>query len=78
MEDDRTDFTVVSVRRADAPPGDTGESEAPPELLERFEGRTFTLNELEQRGVRIAGGKAYCTANGADWRLELWPHPGAA
>ena len=77
MGEHHTEYTVVSVRRADAPPGDTAESEAPPELLERFEGRTFTLAELEQRGVRIAGGKAYCTANGADWRLELWPQPDA-
>jgi hypothetical protein len=50
----------------------TGES-APPELRERFEGRAFRPTELEQRGVRIAGGQAWFTANAQDWRLVLDP-----
>lgn len=46
---------------------------APPEIAERFEGRAFTLLELEQRGVRIAGGRAVYTALARDWLLELSP-----
>ena len=46
---------------------------APPEIQERFEGRLFRLPELEQRGVRIAGGKAQFTANARAWRLILDP-----
>ena len=48
-----------------------------PEIRERFEGRPFTLHELEQRGVRIAGGQAWYTANGRDWRLIFSPDLGA-
>lgn len=50
--------------------------ETPPEIRERFEGRAFALHELEQRGVRIAGGEAWYTANGQDWRLILSPDIG--
>ncbi len=46
---------------------------APPELLERFEGRTFSLKELEERGVRVAGAKLAYTANGQDWFLRVSP-----
>jgi hypothetical protein len=72
MHSDPGDYTVVSVRNVSGRAGES-ESEAPPEILERFEGRTFTLRELEQRGVRIAGGLAFYTANGTDWQLELFP-----
>ena len=58
---------VIDVRAAD------GWAPAPPEIRERFEGRPFTLHELEQRGVRIAGGQAWYTANAQDWRLVLDP-----
>lgn len=67
-----TEYTVVSVRRAGA-----AEEGAPSEVLERFEGRTFSLAELEQRGVRIAGGRALYTTGGQEWRLELFPDPTA-
>jgi hypothetical protein len=50
--------------------------QSPPEIRERFEGRSYALNELEQRGVRIAGGQAWYTANGQDWRLILTPDLG--
>jgi hypothetical protein len=56
---------VVSVRTAD------GAAAAPPEISERFDGRLFTLRDLEQRGVRIAGGNAWYLAGGRDWRLSL-------
>jgi hypothetical protein len=73
------DYTVVEVKPASAAAVAEGADEAtPPEVLERFEGRTFTLEELQQRGVRIAGGQAYYTANGRDWQLQLFPEPGAA
>ena len=51
---------------------------APPEVAERFEGRLFTLHELEQRGVRVAGGRNYYTAAGQDWWIRLDPAPGAS
>jgi hypothetical protein len=54
----------------------SGAPEAPPEIRERFEGRSFALHELEARGVRIAGGHAWYTANGLDWRLILSPEIG--
>jgi hypothetical protein len=68
-------YTVVAVTRAGAGAADSG-AVAPPEILERFEGRTFTLEQLQERGVRIAGGEAYYTANGQDWRLEVFPKVG--
>jgi hypothetical protein len=60
-------YRVVEVRSAD------GSSFAPPEIAERFEGRLFTLNQLEQRGVRITGAGAWYLALGQDWRLKLEP-----
>jgi hypothetical protein len=45
--------------------------DAPPEIRERFAGRLFTLHDLEQRGVRIAGATAWYLASGRDWRLTL-------
>jgi hypothetical protein len=48
-------------------------SQAPPEIRERFEGRAFTLHDLEGRGVRIADGHAWYTALGQPWRLILEP-----
>jgi len=46
---------------------------APPEIRERFDGRLFTLYELEQRAVRIAGGRAWYLSGGLDWQLTLEP-----
>ena len=40
---------------------------------QRFQGRLFTLNQLEQRGVRITGAGAWLLANGQDWQLKLEP-----
>jgi hypothetical protein len=59
-------YVVKAVRSVDGEP-------APPEIRERFEGRLFSLYELEQRGVRIAGGHAWYIANAQDWRLTLAP-----
>jgi hypothetical protein len=60
-------YRVVEVRSA------TGASPAPPEISERFEGRTFTLHQLEQRGVRIAGANVWYLSSGQDWQLKLEP-----
>jgi hypothetical protein len=60
-------YRVVEVRSLD------GADFAPPEIAERFEGRLFTLNQLEQRGVRITGAGAWFLANGLDWQLKLEP-----
>jgi hypothetical protein len=60
-------YRVVEVRSAD------GAALAPPEVSQRFEGRLFTLNELEQRGVRITGAGAWYLALGEDWQLKLEP-----
>jgi hypothetical protein len=59
-------YRVVEVRSADGAP-------APPEIRERFEGRLFTLRELEERGVRIAGANVWYLADGLDWQLQLEP-----
>lgn len=59
-------YRVVEVRSADG-------ASAPPEISERFEGRTFTLHELEQRGVRIAGANVWYLSSGQDWQLKLTP-----
>lgn len=72
MHSELGDYTVVAVKNVGTRTSEAG-SEAPPEILERFEGRMFTMRELEERGVRIAGGHAYYTANGTDWQLELFP-----
>lgn len=60
-------FRVVDIRNAD------GSEPAPPEIAERFSGRVFTLTQLEQRGVRIAGRNAWYLAIGRDWQLTLEP-----
>jgi len=59
-------YRVLEVRSLDG-------AAAPPEIAERFEGRLFTLHELEQRGVRIAGRQASYLALGRDWQLQLSP-----
>lgn len=78
MQRAAAEYTVVAVHEAlvQREPGGRTDltragSLAPPEIRERFEGRLFTLQELEQRGVRIAGGRAVYTAGGSDWLLEL-------
>jgi hypothetical protein len=60
-------YRVVEVRSAD------GASFAPQEISERFEGRLFTLHQLEQRGVRIAGANVWYLSSGQDWQLKLEP-----
>ena len=60
-------FVVAQVRRA------RDNTAAPPEITERFEGRTFTLHELEVRGVRITGRRGWYLANGTDWILNVEP-----
>ena len=60
-------YRVVEVRSAD------GSSFAPQEISERFEGRLFTLHQLEQRGVRIAGANVWYLSSGQDWQLKLAP-----
>ncbi len=59
-------YSVADVRGVDG-------LSAPPEILERFQGRAFTLPELEARGVRIAGMQAWLVALGKDWQLILDP-----
>jgi hypothetical protein len=69
----REPYQVADVRTAD------GAAAAPPEIRERFDGRSFTLIELEQRGVRVTGAGAWYLANGQDWQLLLHPlHPASA
>ncbi len=60
-------YRVVEVRSAD------GQSLAPPEVAERFQHRVYTLRELEERGVRIAGAAAWYLSLGQDWQLKLEP-----
>jgi hypothetical protein len=60
-------YRVVEVRSAD------GASLAPPEVADRFQGRLYTLYELEQRGVRITGAYAWYLSLGQDWQLKLEP-----
>lgn len=58
-------FRVAEIRGAE-----TGEP-APPEIAERFEGRVFTLAQLEARAIRITGRTGWYLATGRDWRLSL-------
>ena len=60
-------YRVTEVRSAD------GSGLAPAEIAERFQGRHFTLHELEQRGVRIAGANVWYLSSGHDWQLTLEP-----
>ena len=57
---------VKAVRGLDGGP-------APPEIRERFQGRRWSLHELEQRGVRIAGANAWYFSSGRDWQLTVVP-----
>lgn len=67
-------YLVADVRSAGAGTTD-GRAAPPPALLEQFDGRAFTLHDLEQRGVRVVGGRAAFTLGGADWWLDLLPAP---
>jgi hypothetical protein len=58
-------YVVAEVRRA------RDDAVAPPEIAERFQGRDFTMHELEERGVRITGRRGWYLANGTDWLLTL-------
>jgi hypothetical protein len=58
-------YVVAEVRQA------RDGAAAPPEITERFQGRDFTLHELEERGVRITSRRGWYLANGTDWILEL-------
>jgi hypothetical protein len=60
-------YRVTGVRSVD------GSAAAPNEISERFEGRVFTKNQLEQRGVRIAGRNIWYLSSGQDWQLTLEP-----
>ena len=60
-------YRVADIRSAD------GSQPAPPEISERFDGRLFTLRELEVRGVRIAGREVWYLSSAQDWRLTLEP-----
>jgi hypothetical protein len=59
-------YRVVEVRSVDGQP-------APPEIAARFQGRLFTLRQLEERGVRITGAAAWYLAAGKDWQLKVEP-----
>jgi hypothetical protein len=50
-----------------------GITPAPPEVADRFQGRLYTLAELESRGIRITGKDAWYFTLGRDWRLTLEP-----
>ena len=50
-----------------------GTTPAPPEVADRFQGRLYTLDELEVRGIRITGKDAWYFTLGLDWRLTLEP-----
>jgi hypothetical protein len=58
-------YRVVEVRSAD------GAELAPPEVRDRFQGRLYTLRQLEERGVRVTGAGAWYLALGQDWQLKL-------
>ena len=60
-------YRVAEVRSVD------GSTLAPPEIAERFQGRLYTLRQLEERGVRVTGAGAWYLANGRDWQLKLEP-----
>jgi hypothetical protein len=60
-------YRVVEVRSAD------GSQPAPPEIAQRFQGRSFTLRQLEERGVRITGAGVWYLASGQDWQLKIEP-----
>jgi hypothetical protein len=60
-------YRVAEVRTAD------GAALAPPEISERFQGRLFTLADLESRAVRITSRDGWYTALGQDWHLILEP-----
>ena len=64
--------------RALADPGvPPADADLPALVRERFDGRAFAPAELERRGVRLVGGRAYYTALGRSWLLELAPSPAA-
>jgi hypothetical protein len=59
-------YRVAEVRAVDG-------SAAPPEIVQRFQGRLWSLSDLERRGVRIAGANAWYFSSGQDWQLTLTP-----
>ena len=62
-------FEVHRVVQVTSPEGEP----APPEISERFQGRAWSLRQLEERGVRITGAAAWYLAGGQHWQLTLEP-----
>ena len=60
-------FEAYRVVQVTSPEG----AAAPPEVAERFQGRAWSLHQLEERGVRITGAAAWYLAAGRQWQLEL-------
>ena len=69
MQYQQGDYTVVSA----APIGGRVATDVPDALRDRFYGKRFTRQELEQMGVEIRGDMAIVVYDGAQWQLHLTP-----
>jgi hypothetical protein len=69
MQYQQGDYTVVSA----APVGGRVATDVPEGLRDRFYGRRFTRQELEENGVQIRGDIAFVMYDGSEWALELTP-----
>jgi hypothetical protein len=69
MQYQQGDYTVVSA----APVGGRVATDVPDALRERFYGKRFTRQELEEMGVEIRGDMAIVVYDDAEWQLQLTP-----
>jgi hypothetical protein len=69
MQYQQGDYTVVSA----APLGGRVATHVPDALRDRFYGKRFTRQELEEMGVEIRGDTAVVAFDGTEWELQLTP-----
>jgi hypothetical protein len=69
MQYQQGDYTVVSA----VPVGGRVATDVPDGLRDRFYGRRFTRQALEESGVQIRGDMAVVVYEGSEWELKLTP-----
>ena len=73
MQYQQGDYTVVSATPLEAGRAGVATVEVPEALRERFYGRRFTRQQLEEMGVELRGDTAIVRHDDRDWVLNLTP-----
>jgi hypothetical protein len=73
MQYQQGDYTVVSASPLEAGRTGIATADVPEPLRDRFYGRRFTRQELEEKGVELRGDLAIVKHEGRAWVLNLTP-----